>query len=172
MPILHLAGKASIRRRPINSALGRTHASDMLLRIAAALAFTAALAGVALMLARRFSRSGAPSYPSAFRLGYVFLGASAWLTLASTALLWVFPLSVVASATIGYLGTKGAKISLQGAEVKALVLLPLVSGAAIAVAMATYGDPFLLQVATPYSVLNTIAMVGTAYLTLRHTSAA
>ena len=139
----------------------------MLLRIATAVGIALALAGVVYALAGQATHSSKPSLASALRVGCLSLGASAWLTLASTALIWVFPLNIVASAVIGYLGTRSAKGAFPASEVKVFVVLSLACGASIAAAIATAGDPFLLQVAAPYSLLNTVAMAGASYLALR-----
>jgi hypothetical protein len=139
----------------------------MLLRIATTVGITLALAGVVYALSGRGTDSDKPSFASAVRVGCLSLGASAWLALASTALLWVFPLNIVASAVIGYLGTRSAKSAFPASEVKAFVLLSLACGASFAAAIATAGDEFMLQVAAPYSLLNTVAMAGSSYFALR-----
>ena len=139
----------------------------MLLRIATAVGIAFALAGVIYALSGLAGRSVKPSLASAFRVGCLSLGASAWLVLASTALIWVFPLNIVASAVIGYLGTGRAKGAFPASEVKAFVILSFAAGACIAAAIATAGDAFMLQVAAPYSLLNAIAMAGSSYLSLR-----
>ncbi len=139
----------------------------MLLRIAAAVGFTLALAGLVCVLSNHLGHRARPSLPSALRVGCLALGASAWLALASTALIWIFPLNVVASAAVGYFGIRSARSAFPAPEVKASTILAAVSGFAIAAAVATAGDPFMLRVAAPYSLLSTVAMVGAAYMALR-----
>jgi len=139
----------------------------MLLRTATAVGIALALAGAVYALSGQFTRSVKPSFASAFRVGCLSLGASAWLLLASTALIWVFPLNIVASAVIGYVGTRRARGAFPSSEVKAFVLLSFASGASIAAAIATAGDPFMLQVAAPYSLLNAVAMAGSSYFAFR-----
>jgi hypothetical protein len=139
----------------------------MLLRIATAVGVTFALAAVIYALSTQKHPSVKPSFASVFRVGLLSLAASAWLGLASTALLWVFPLNVVASAVIGYFGTRKAQLAFPASEVKAFAILSFTAGTAIAVALATAGDPFLLQVAAPYSLLTAAAMAGSAFLALR-----
>ena len=139
----------------------------MLLRIATAVGIAFALAAVIYALQSRGSRFVKPTFASAARVGFLSLAASAWLGLASTALVWVFPLNVVASAAIGYYGTKKAKRVLAGSEVKAFAALSFAAGTAIAAALATEGDPFIRQVAAPYSMLNAVAMAISAFLALR-----
>ena len=139
----------------------------MLLRIATSVGVAFALAAVIFALSGQSSRSVKHSFASAVRIGCLSLGASAWLVLASTALIWAFPLNVVASAVIGYYGTKKALGAFPVSEVKAFATLSFAAGIAIAVAIATAGDPFMLQVAAPYSLLNAVAMAIPSYLALR-----
>jgi hypothetical protein len=139
----------------------------MLLRIAAAVGFTLALAGLAYVLSNKRGQPTGPSLPSALRVGCLALSASAWLALASTALIWLFPLNVLASAAAGYFGTRSAKAACPESEVRACAILAAVCGVAIAAAVATAGDPFMLHVAAPYSLLNAVAMAGAAYMALR-----
>ncbi len=139
----------------------------MLLRIAAAVGIAFALAAVIYALNSQRSRSVKPFFTSAVRVGCLSLGASAWLGFASTALIWVFPLNVLASAVIGYYGTKKAQSAFPASEVKAFAILSFATGTAIAAALATEGDPFMLQVAAPYSLLNAVAMAISASLALR-----
>ena len=139
----------------------------MLLRIATAVGITFALATVIHALRSQKSRPIRSTLASAVRVGCLSLGASAWLGLASTALIWVFPLNVVASAVIGYYGTKKAQRAFPAPEVKAFAILSFAAGTAIAAALATEGDPFMLQVAAPYSLLNAVAMAISACLALR-----
>ena len=139
----------------------------MLLRVATGIGVVFALAAVIYALSGQSSRLAKPSFASAFRVGCLSLGATAWLVLASTALIWVFPLNVVASAAISYYGTKKAQSGFPALEVKAFAILSFAAGASIAAAIATAGDPFLLQVAAPYSLLNAVAMAISAYFALR-----
>ena len=139
----------------------------MILRIAIAVGIAFALAAVIYALSGQSNRSIKPNLASAVRVGNLSLGTSAWLVLASTALIWVFPLSIVASALIGYYGTKKAQGAFPASEVKAFVILSFATGASIAVAIATDGDSFMLHVAAPYSLLNAIAMAVSSYLALR-----
>ena len=139
----------------------------MLLRIATAVGIAFALAAVIYALRSQRSRSVKPTFASAVRVGCLSLGASAWLGLASTALIWVFPLNVVASAVISYYGTKKAQSAFPASEVKAFAILSFTAGTAIAAALATEGDPFMLYVAAPYSLLNAVAMAISAFLALR-----
>jgi hypothetical protein len=139
----------------------------MLLRIATAVGFTLALAGLVYVLTNQRGLSAKASLPSALRVGCLTLGASAWLALASTALIWLFPLNVVATAAVGYFGTRSAMAAVPAPEVKAFAILAAVSGVAIAAAVATSGDPFMLHVAGPYSLLNTVTMAGAAYIAMR-----
>lgn len=139
----------------------------MLLRIATAVGIAFALAAVIYALRSQRNRSVKPTFASVVRVGCLSLGASAWLGLASTALIWVFPLNVVASAVIGYYGTKKAQSAFPASEVKAFAILSFAAGTAIAAALATEGDPFMLQVAAPYSLLNAVAMAISAFLALR-----
>ena len=76
-------------------------------------------------------------------------------------------MTIVASAVIGYLGTRSAKGAFPSSEVKAFVVLSFACGVSIAAAIATAGDPFMLQVAAPYSLLNAVAMAGSLYFALR-----
>ena len=140
----------------------------MLLRIATAIGVTLALAGLLYALSSRPGKPAQPSLAAALRVGCLALGASAWLAMASTALVWLFPLNVVASAAVGYFGTRSAQSAFPASEVKAFVILASACGAAIAAALATGGDPFVLQVAAPYSLLNAIALGAAAYMALRH----
>jgi hypothetical protein len=139
----------------------------MLLRIATAVGIAFTLAAVIYALRSQRSRSVKTTFASAVRVGCLSVGASAWLGLASTALIWVFPLNVVASAVIGYYGTKKAQRAFPAPEVKAFAILSFAAGTAIAAALATEGDPFMLQVAAPYSLLNAVAMAISACLALR-----
>jgi hypothetical protein len=139
----------------------------MLLRIATAVGIVFALAAVIYALSGHSSRSVKPSFAAAVRVGCLALGASAWLVLASTALLWVFPLNVVASAVIGYYGVKRAQSAFPASEVKSLAILSFAAGTSIAAAIATAGDAFMLQVAAPYSLLNAVAMAIPAVLVVQ-----
>ncbi len=136
----------------------------MLVRIAAAVGIAFALATVLFALR---GHSGRANFASVARVGFLSLGAAAWLGLASTALLWVFPINVVASAYIGFYATRRALKAFQPLEVKAFAMLSFAAGAAIAAAIATKGDAFLLQVAAPYSLLNAAAMAIAALIALR-----
>ncbi len=140
----------------------------MLLRIATAIGVTLALAGLLYALSSRPGKPAQPSLAAAPRVGCLALGASAWLAMASTALVWLFPLNVVASAAVGYFGTRSAQSAFPASEVKVFVILASACGVAIAAALATGGDPFVLQVAVPYSLLNAIALGAAAYMALRH----
>ncbi len=139
----------------------------MLLRIATAVGFTLAIAGLFYVLSNQRGQPHRASLPAALRVGSFTLGASCWLALASTALIWLFPLNLVASAAFGYFGVRSAKAAFPAQEVKAFAILAAVSGLAIAAAIATEGDPFMLHVAGPYSLLNALAMAGAAYMALR-----
>ena len=139
----------------------------MLLRIVTSVGIAFALAAVIYALSGQSSRAVRPNLASAVRVCCLSLGASAWLVLASTALIWVFPLNIVASAVIGYYGTKKAQTALPASEVKAFAILSFAAGASIAAAIATAGDPFMLQVAAPYSLLNAVAMAISSYFALR-----
>ncbi|MCZ8032839.1 MAG: hypothetical protein O9339_19155 [Rubrivivax sp.] len=140
----------------------------MLLRIATAVGIALALAGVWYALTSRSARSPKPTIAAAVRIGCMALGSTAFLLLASTALLWLFPLNVVASAVVGYASTKSARLAFPVKELKAFAALSLVCGASIAAALATSPDPFMLQVAAPYSLLNAMAFAGASFFTLRH----
>jgi hypothetical protein len=139
----------------------------MLLRIATAIGVTLALAGLIYVLSCLRAHRTSPSIASTVRVGCLALAASAWLVLASTALIWLFPLNVVASAAVGFFGTRSALTALPQSEVKAFAALAFACGTAIAAAVATGGDPFMLQVAAPYSLLNSFAMAASAYIALR-----
>jgi hypothetical protein len=139
----------------------------MLLRVAAAVGIAFALAAGIYALSGKSSRAVKPNLASAIRVCCLSLGASAWLVLASTVLIWVFPLNIVASAVLGYYGTKKARSAFPASEVKAFAILSFAAGAAIAAAIATAGDAFMLQVAAPYSLLNAVAMASSSFLALR-----
>jgi hypothetical protein len=139
----------------------------MLLRVAASVGIVFVLAAGIYALSGQSGRAVKPNLASAVRVCCLSLGASAWLVLASTALLWVFPLNIVASAVIGYYGTKSARRALPASEVKAFAILSFAAGAAVAAAIATAGDPFMLQVAAPYSLLNAVAMAISSYFAFR-----
>jgi len=139
----------------------------MFLRTATAVGIAFSLVALIYALGTQRSRSVKPSFVSVIRVGCLSLSASVWLGLASTVLIWVFPLNVIASAVIGYYGTKKAMGAFPTLEVKAFAILSFAAGTAIAAALATEGDPFLLYVVAPYSLLNTIAMSISAFLALR-----
>jgi hypothetical protein len=141
----------------------------MLLRVTAAVGIAFVLAAGIYALSGQSSRAVKPNLASAVRVCCLSLGASAWLVLASTALIWLFPLNVVASTVIGFYGTKEARGAFPASEVKAFAFLSFTAGASIAAAIATAGDPFMLQVAAPYSLLNALAMAISSYLALRPT---
>ena len=138
----------------------------MLLRIATAVGIAFALAAIIYALSGRTSRSAKPSFAPVVRVGCLALGASSWLVLASTALIWVFPLNIVASAVIGYYGTKKAESTFPASEVKAFAILTFAAGTSIAAAIATAGDPFMLQVAAPYSLLNAVALAISSFIAI------
>ncbi len=139
----------------------------MLLRVATSVGIAFALAAVIYALPGQRSRAAKPNLASAIRVSCLALGASAWLVLASTALIWAFPLSIITSAILGYYGTKKAQSAFPVSEVKAFAVLTFVAGVSIAAAIASAGDPFMLQVAAPYSLLNAVAMAISSYFALR-----
>ena len=139
----------------------------MLLRIATALGITFVLAAVVYALSGWTNRPVKPNIASVARVFCLSLGAIAWLVLASTALLWAFPLNSLASAVFGYCGTKMALSEFSTSEVKVFAILSALAGASVAAALATAGDPFMLYVAAPYSLLNTLALAIASYFALR-----
>ncbi len=139
----------------------------MLLRIATAVGIAFALAAIVYALSGRSNRSAKRSFAPIVRVGCLAFGASSWLVLASTALIWVFPLNIVASAVIGYYGTKKAQTPFPTSEVKAFAVLTFAAGSSIAAAIATAGDAFMLQVAAPYSLLNAVAMGVSSFIAFR-----
>ena len=139
----------------------------MLPRIAIAMSLVLAVAGAVYFLASRGGASDKASIATAVRVGCLALGMGAWLALASTALLWIFPFSVLLSLAVGYVGTKQALHAFPRREVRASVLLALALGLGTAIAIASLGDSFLTYVAGPYSLLNALALAGAAYLALR-----
>ena len=139
----------------------------MLPRIAIAISVVLAVAGVVYFLALRGGRHNKASLASAVRVGCLALGMGAWLALASTVLLWIFPFSILLSLAVGYFGTKQALHAFPRGEVRASALLSFALGAGVATAIASSGDSFLTYVAGPYSLLNAIALAGASYLVLR-----
>jgi hypothetical protein len=139
----------------------------MLPRIAVAISLVLAIAGVVYILASRGKLQNKASIAVAVRVGCLALGMGAWLALASTALLWIFPFSVLLSLVVGYVGTKQALRAFPRNEVRASALLAFALGAGVAAAIASSGDAFLTYVAGPYSLLNAIAFAGASYLVMR-----
>jgi hypothetical protein len=139
----------------------------MLPRIAIAISVVLAVAGVVYFLALRGGRHNKASLATAVRVGCLALGTGAWLTLASTVLLWIFPFSILLSLAVGYFGTKQALHAFPRDEVRASALLSFALGAGVATAIASSEDSFLTYVAGPYSLLNAIALAGASYLVLR-----
>ena len=139
----------------------------MLPRIAIAVSVVLAVAGVVYFLALRGGRHNKASLATAVRVSCLALGMGAWLTLASTVLLWIFPLSVLLSLAVGYVGTKKALDAFPRNEVRASALLAFALGAGVAAAIASSEDSFLTYVAGPYSLLNAVALAGASYLALR-----
>lgn len=136
-------------------------------RIGIAMALVLALAGMAYLLFQHGDQRKKASIGVAVRVGCIALGMGAWLALASTALLWIFPFSILLSIAVGYIGTKRALHAFPRAEVQASALLSLALGLGVAVAIAASGDSFLTHVAAPYSLLNAIALAVSSYLALR-----
>ena len=139
----------------------------MLPRIAIAVFLVLAVAGVVYFFAQRGGLRNTASIAVAVRVGCLALGMGAWLTLVSTALLWVFPFSVLMSLAVGYVGTKQALHAFPRNEVRVSAVLSFALGVGIATAIASSGDSFLTYVAGPYSLLNAIALAGASYLVLR-----
>lgn len=139
----------------------------MLPRIAIAMSVVLAVAGVVYFLALRGGRYNKASLATAVRVGCLALGMGAWLALASTVLLWIFPLSVLLSLAVGYVGTKQTLHAFPRSEVRASALLAFALGVGVAAAIASSGDSFLTYVAGPYSLLHAIALAGASYLALR-----
>lgn len=139
----------------------------MLTRIVIAISLVFAVAGVVYFIAPRGGLRSKATIATAVRVGCLALGMGAWLTLVSTALLWIFPFSVVLSLAVGYAGTKQALHAFPRSEVRASVLLSFALGVGIASAIASSEDSFLTYVAGPYSLLNAIALAGGSYLVLR-----
>jgi hypothetical protein len=139
----------------------------MLLRIATAVGIALALAALLYALAPRSASAPRPTIATAVRVGSIVIGCTAWLVLASTALLWLFPFNVAASAVVGYASTRSARSAFPVNELKAFAALSLVCGASVAAALASSADPFMVQVAAPYSLLNALALATASFLTSR-----
>lgn len=139
----------------------------MLSRIAIAMSLVLAVAGVVYVPVARGDLQSKASIAAAVRVGSLALGMGAWLTLASTVLLWIFPFSVLLPLAVGYVGTKQALHAFPRSEVRASALLAFALGAGVAAAIASSGDSFLTYVAGPYSLLNAVALAGASYLVLR-----
>jgi uncharacterized protein YjeT (DUF2065 family) len=132
----------------------------MLTRIAIAVSLVLVAAGVVYLVVPRGGSHAKASIATAVRVGCLALGMGAWLVLASTALLWAFPFSVLASLAVGYGGTKKALHAFPPSEVRASAWLAFALGVGIAGAIAASGDSFLTYVAGPYSLLNAVAVAG------------
>lgn len=139
----------------------------MLLRIAIVISLVFAAAGVVCLLIGRRAVRRRVTAMAAVRVGSLALGMGAWLALASTVLLWIFPLNVLLTLGTGYFGTRRALEILPRSEVRASVLMAFALGVGVAAAITSSADSFLTHVAGPYSLLNALVFACAAYLVMR-----